>query len=102
MVSNTKLSDIEKKVLAAMRDGQKNVNIVNDGKTTIAYRQFPTTVEFSTSVSSGTEKKFRNKVGEYFARARMDNGETVKMDTLDFFAMLEIVYFITEFNYENV
>lgn len=94
MASNTKLFNCEKKALAAMREGQKNVNIVNDEKTTIAYREFANTVEFALAVSSPGEEKFRAKVGEYYARNRMDNGKTVKMDTLDFFAMLETVYFI--------
>ena len=94
MASNTKLLGFEKKVLAAMREEQKDVKIVNDGKTTIAYRILPNTVEFSLSVASPDEKKFRSKVGEFCARNRMDSGETVKMAKNDFYNMMEAVYTI--------
>ena len=96
MRSNTKLSGFEKKVLAAMRDEQKNVKIINDGNTTVAYCEFPNTVEFSTSVTSPDEKKFRAKVGEFYARNRMDSGETVKMSTKDFYDMVECLFGVYE------
>ena len=88
MRSNTKLSGFQKDALKALRDNQKNVKIVVNWQTTIAYREFPNTVEFSLSVSSPDEKKFRAKVGEYMARNRMSGGETVKMSTGDFYHML--------------
>ena len=94
MASNTKLLDSEKSLLKEMRMYQKGVTVVNNGKTTIAYREFPNTVEFSTSVSSPDEKKFRPKVGEFYARDRMDHGVTVKMDKNDFDAMFEFVFCI--------
>ena len=94
MVSNTKLTFAQKEFLADMRVSQKGVTVVNNGKTTIAYREFPNTVEFSLSVSSDTEKKFRAKVGEYLARLRLDDFETVKMDKNDFDAMFEFVFCI--------
>jgi hypothetical protein len=97
MRSNTKLSGFEKKVLAAMREEQKDVKIVNDGITTVAYLKFPNTVEFSTSVSSPEEKKFRAKVGEFYARNRMDSGETVKMTAEDFDGMLTYIFGIAAY-----
>lgn len=92
MRSNTKLSAHEKMVLVALRKEQKDVKIVIEWQSTIAYREFPNTVEFSLSVSSPGEKKLRSKVGEYWARNRMDSGETVKMRKADFYLMMEVVY----------
>jgi len=91
--SNTKLLAHEKEYLKDLRETQKDVKIVTDGKTTIAYREFKNTVEFSLSVSCDTEKKFRAKVGEYHARRRLDDFESVKMDNTDFFTMLDFVYY---------
>lgn len=88
MRSNTKLSDFQKGMLQGLRDIQTNVKVVSNFETTIAYLQFPNTVEFSLSVSSPDEKKFRAKVGEFYARNRLRNGETVKMSTGDFYHML--------------
>lgn len=92
MFSNTKLSGFEKIALKEMRMYQKGVKIVTDGKTTIAYREFPNTVEFSLSVSSDTEKKFRAKVGEFHARDRMDHGVTVKMSKYDFYVTMKYTF----------
>lgn len=92
MASNTKLSAFEKNTLENMRLNQKGVKIVNNGETTIAYREFPNTVEFSLSVSSRDEKKFRAKVGEYYARIRMEYNETVKMATNDFYMLADGVF----------
>lgn len=92
MASNTKLNFAEKEFLRDMRLAQKNVKIVVEWQTTIAYREFPNTIEFSLSVASPDEKKFRVKVGEYHARNRMDNGETVKMRKVDFYTMMECAY----------
>jgi hypothetical protein len=91
MASNTKLLDFQKFDLEVLRALQKDVKIVNNGKTTIAYRVLPNTVEFSLSVASPDEKKFRAKVGEFCARSRMDSGETVKMRKADFYLMMEVV-----------
>lgn len=92
MASNTKLNLFQKNDLHDLRDLQKDVKIVNNGKTTIAYRVFPNTVEFSLSVSCDTEKKFRAKVGEFHARGRMYENETVKMAKNDFYNMMESVF----------
>ena len=92
MASNTKLSAFEKIALENMRLNQKDVKIVVSWQTTIAYREFPNTVEFSLSVSSPDEKKFRAKVGEFNARFRLENFESVKMRLVDFYAMMECVY----------
>jgi hypothetical protein len=94
MVSNSKLNAFQKGLLKEMRMYQKGVTVGNNGKTTIAYREFPNTVEFSLSVSSDTEQKFRARVGEFHARDRMDHGVTVKMDKNDFDAMFEFVFCI--------
>lgn len=92
MRSNTKLSAFEKIALENMRLNQKDVKIVVNWQTTIAYREFPRTVEFSLSVSSPDEKKFRAKVGEFNARFRLENFESVKMRKVDFYVMMEMVY----------
>ena len=92
MTSNTKLSDFERQTLRDLRLEQKGVKVVNNGETTIAYREFPNTVEFSLSVANRDEKKFRAKVGEYYARIRMEYNETVKMDKHDFQSMMEYAF----------
>ena len=65
--------------------------VQNDG-TTIAFIERGNTVEFSLSVCSPDEKKFRAKVGEYHALMAFEHGETVKMRTVDFFDMLSGVF----------
>ena len=92
MVSNTKLAFLEILNLMDLRISQKNVKVLNNGQTTIAYREFANTVEFALAVSSPDEKKFRAKVGEYYARNRMEYNETVKMATYDFYHMMEFVF----------
>lgn len=92
MASNTKLSFDEKEFLRDLRLEQKNVKVLNNGQTTIAYRVFPNTVEFSLAVWSLDEKKFRAKVGEYYARKRMEYNETVKMEKNDFYNMMGDVF----------
>lgn len=92
MASNTKLLEFQKELLEEMRETQKDVKTVTDGKTTIAYREFPNTVEFALAVSSPDEKKFRAKVGEYHARRRLDDFESVKMAKNDFYTMMEAVF----------
>jgi hypothetical protein len=93
-MANTKLTPEQKLNLKQLRvDQDGGVQIINlDNKSTMAWQFKGNTVEFALSVMSPDEKKFRPKVGEYIARSRFDNGETVKMDRGDFGAMCEAVW----------
>lgn len=91
MLSNTKLTDYQKNCLRKLRTFQ-NTEFVSNGETTIAYRELGNTFEFSTAIMSQDERKFRPKVGEFYARDRFDNGFTVKMGRYDFMYMLETVF----------
>lgn len=98
MQANTKLDSQEKAHLKEMKANNPNVVLVNNGKTTIAYKDLGNTVEFALSVSAPTEKKFRRKVGEYNAMYRFDYlNTTVKMARDDFFYMLNVVLQINEY-----
>ena len=94
MQSNTKLTAEQKEILREMREIQDGaVQVLNlDNKTTMAFMPKGNTVEFALSVMSDNEKKFRPKVGEYFARCRFENDETVKMEKHDFMRMCETVW----------
>ena len=89
-MANTKLDILHKSVLKALRVCQ-NVTVGHNGETTIVYREVGNTVEFALSVASPDERKFRRKVGEYFARLRMDSGETVKMAAHDFYCLRDTI-----------
>lgn len=93
-MSNTKLNPFQKGMLKGLREMQSGaVEICNlDNQTVIAWRDRGNTVEFALSVMSPDEKKFRPKVGEFYARTRFDNGETVKMLREDFECMCETVF----------
>ena len=93
MQANTKLGDFEKELLKHLKDEMFDVKVVNlDNKTTMAYLPRGNTVEFALSVMAPTEKKFRRKVGEYWALTKFENGQTVKMDKDDFMQMTEMVW----------
>lgn len=94
-VSNSKLDQYEndqRKIVKAefKQDGGR---VVNDGITTIAYLQVSANlVEFSTSICSPDEQKFRRKVGEFYALQRFEEGNTVKMRVPEFHTMMRAVY----------
>jgi hypothetical protein len=89
IMANTKLDSFDKQYLKDLREIQQAYKVENNGETTVVYRDCSNTVEFSLSVASPDEQKFRRKVGEFYARIRMNAGETVKMKTSDFYYMLE-------------
>lgn len=94
-MANTKLEKWQKEDLLEMHIAAKNdgIQVVNlDNVTTMAYKLKGNTVEFSLSVKSPDEKKFRRKVGEFFALARFFNMQTVRMATDDFKDMCETVW----------
>ena len=95
-MSNTKLNPDQKSDLKALRACQPDFKFENNGVTTVVYREAGNTVEFTLSVASPNEKKFRAKVGEYYARMRADSGETVKMLKNDFYNMLVCMDIYTE------
>jgi hypothetical protein len=93
MRSNSKLTPYQKAELVDMKL-TTYAELVNNGETTIAYKERGNIVEFSMSVMSPNEKKFRRKVGEYFALIRFDLNQTVKMSRHDFFYMLGNTFYI--------
>jgi len=95
MQANTKLDAFQKAELKTMRVGavQYGVKVVNlDNKTTIAYKALGNTVEFALSVMAPTEKKFRPKVGEFWALQKFFDSQIVKMAKPDFIVMCEFVW----------
>ena len=88
MQANTKLNAGQKEFLKTIKARNPKVTLCNNGQTTIAYMDRGNTVEFSLSVAAPTEKKFRRKVGEYFALLRFNDQETVKMASIDFHHMM--------------
>lgn len=88
MASNSKLSAQQKIDLRIFRESQLDFKVANNGVTTVVYREFKNTVEFAVSVAGPDELKFRRKVGEFYARERVDYGNTQKMLTNDFYGML--------------
>ena len=91
MQSNTKLNPMQKAERRTML-GEFVGALVENGETTIAFRDRGNTVEFALAVMSPDEKKFRAKVGEYHALMAFDCGCTVKMARDDFHAMLSGVF----------
>ena len=87
--SNSKLNSCEKQGLREMKMDFPKVLLVNNERTTVAFVESVDTVEFSLSVASKVERKFRRKVGEYLALVRYLENKTVKMDKFDFYDMLE-------------
>ncbi len=88
--SNTKLSAVQKEILAEYKADYPNVFFATDCVTTFAYEYKGNTVRFSTSVMSPNEKKFRRKVGEYHAMMNLvDNDRFVHMSVHDFQNMLD-------------
>ena len=83
MQSNTKLNQAQKEDRKILK-GEFAGNLMQNGKTTVAYVDRGNTVEFSLAVVSPDEKKFRRKVGEYHALSRFEFGETVRMDKQEF------------------
>jgi hypothetical protein len=90
--SNTKLTPEQKQCLKSLKAQLQNVTIKTDGKTTIAYQEKGNTVEFALSVMSPNEKKFRAKVGEFFALNAFVNSKTVKMGGFDFLCMMDTIF----------
>lgn len=94
-MANTKLTTQQKLDLKTGLAGAlaQNIKVVNlDDKTTIAYKVMGNTVEFALSVMSPDEKKFRAKVGQYWAIYKFMDNQTVKMDKFDFAVMCEFVW----------
>lgn len=87
--SNSKIGVLNKQYLAEMKMEYPNVQLGNNEKTTVAFIEGYSTVEFSTAVASKSEKKFRRKVGEFHAFNRLLNKEAVIMDKFDFYDMME-------------
>lgn len=96
-MANTKLDAWEKEELKKnlMHDAKLlGIRVINlDDATTMAFRVCGNVVEFSLSVKSPDEQKFRRKVGQYHALVRILNNESVKMATGDFEAMCEHVWY---------
>lgn len=99
--SNTKLSKIQKEILAEYKADYPNIKLVTDGVTTFAYEFKGNTVRFATSVMSPNEKKFRRKVGEYQAMLNLvENDRFVHVRSDEFVYMLEYfdIYIDGEFD----
>lgn len=68
-VSNSKLSDVQKQELRDFRKNNPSVEFVASGRVTLAIDWDNSMLGYS--AASLTEKKFRRKVGEYYAMQRL-------------------------------
>lgn len=94
LASNSKLTPAEKLILKEYRALQMGSTVLyRNFDTTVLAKFGPTVVTFSTSVRSPNEKKNRNKVGEYRARCRFDNGEVSVLNVADFMTLIDILEF---------
>ena len=87
MASNSKLTPNQKiclKTVLRPMQARKGIRLARNETTTMAFMERGNTVEFSLSVASPDEMKFRRKVGDFWALTRFDCGETVKMGKEDF------------------
>jgi hypothetical protein len=95
MQANTKLTAEQKSelrdLLQVARVQGIKVVCLNE-RNTLAYRRRGNTTEFALSVKAPNEKKFRAKVGKYWALLRFFNGQKVAMDSQDFDIMTEAVF----------
>jgi hypothetical protein len=95
MQANTKLTAEQK---SELRDLLHWANLVGvqvvclNERNTLAYRRRGNTTEFALSVKAPNEKKFRAKVGKYWALLRFHNEQIVVMDSADFDIMTEAVF----------
>lgn len=97
LASNSKLTPAEKLILKDYREEQANTVVYRNSTTTIVVRfnrLNSQLVRFSTSVQSPDEQKFRNKVGEYHARVRFDNGEVSILTRDDFMNLVDVAGFV--------
>lgn len=87
--SNTKLNAEQKSIRKDLKFEAKSRGwtIAENGVTTLVYADKGNTMEFSISVTSPEESKFRHKVGEFYALCRFSDGKTVKMLVGDFWKM---------------
>lgn len=95
MNSNSKLTPDQKFILKNMKMKAQNMGIklLDNGKTTIAYKELGNTVKFSVSVTSPDEKKYRSKVGQFYALERiMNHNQYVTMNKDNFYYMLNLVF----------
>ena len=96
MASNSKLNSFQKSERKILLQDNPAVTIVNNGQTTIAYMLKGNAVQFSLNVMSPEEKKFRRKVGEYYAILGYHIGARVSMEKYDFANMLEQTFNLPE------
>jgi hypothetical protein len=84
MQSNTKLNKLEKSLLKDACRDLPDVKFAQMGKTTVAFAHVGELVEFATAICADNEKKFRPKVGKYWAMTRYENGQTTKLPFAQF------------------
>ena len=92
-ISNSKLTPKEKSALKALRAALADVAVAHFPAwgLTLAYRSSGSCMEFSTACCSPSEKKYRKKVGAWFALDRFDAHETSKMPFDTFFEFLDML-----------
>lgn len=79
-MSNSKLSDSQKQTLKRVKRDNPDIHLFSfpECGVTVAVRRTGETMgEFSVSIMSNLEQKFRRKVGEYWAINRMLDGQVL-------------------------
>jgi hypothetical protein len=87
--SNSKLKKFEKAAFKDMKKFNPNVQFAIVKNTTIAFSHVGELVEFATAICADNEKKFRPKVGKYYALMRFDRQQTVKLNHADFYNTIQ-------------
>lgn len=85
-MSNSKLTAEQKqfrKVFIAVNPDVQFFSFPDMGATVALRETGQTMGEFSVSICSDTEQKFRRKVGEYCAAERMNNGQVLPVKLTD-------------------
>lgn len=93
LASNSKLTPAEKMILREYRTEQVGTVLYRNSDTTVVCKYGSDVVRFATSVRSPNETKNRNKVGEYRARSRFENGEVSILNVGDFMAVMDVLEF---------
>jgi hypothetical protein len=100
MQANTKLTAEQKSELRDMLElaEARGIKVICDNKrNTLAYRRRGNTTEFAISVKAPNEKKYRRKVGKYWALLRFLYGHKVAMNSNDFDFMVEMVFDVYDY-----
>lgn len=90
MQSNSKLTKFEKQNLKNLKSEFPHVKFADNGENLVcAYFEQGNNIGFAFSIASPNEKKFRRKVGQYYAMLRVYDNRVAILPKCDFYHMRE-------------